>query len=108
MILAIANPGLSSPNVIQIQFANLVLPFAAGESPFDPTTDITVFVDGQVVSVQNFYTSAANASYFLYLARSFSSSSVIQAIYHIPEVPFLDAQGWIVPGFALLAMNATA
>lgn len=80
----------------------------AGGASFDATSDLEVYVDGNLTAVPNWLYDAAYDQYLLYTATTLPVGGVIQVVYHIPATPFLQADGsTVLPGFALIAQEAT-
>src|SRR5258708_5213318 len=78
------------PNRIQLLLAPFVGPFVQ-DGPlgaFDPRRDLSVYVDGQLLTVQTFSFDAVNNRYLLYMSSAFNLQGLIQVIHHIPSPPF--------------------
>lgn len=70
---------------------------------FDPTRDLTVYIDGVPTKVNTFNFSPCSNRYVLHMASQFSAKSVVQVVHHLPSPPFRDQSGspLTVRGFAI-------
>lgn len=99
------------PNRVQLTLGSFVGPITnsnANISPFDPRRDISLYVDGDLISISNFNYDALNNRYLIYTESTINTAGVVQAVYHIPVTPFRDANLNSIPGFALLATYTTS
>jgi hypothetical protein len=96
-----------SPSRIALNCAPLVGPFiVAGTSPpiaLDPRHDIVCSADGVPLKVVSFSFDSVNNRYLIFASVQFDLQGVIQVMYHMPAVPFVDQHGTELGGFALIA-----
>lgn len=78
------------PNRIQLICGSWPPPWNNGLRAFDPTIDLQVYVDGDVLPIVNFSYETNNNRYLLYSANPFNLQGVIQVVYHIPLPPFFS------------------
>jgi len=98
---AIVNPAY--PNRIQLQLGALIGPFVSTAlGTFDPRRDLEVYVGGMPTALVAFRFDASGNRYLMFTGQVFDTTSVVQAVHHIPAPPF-KAGAVPVPGFALIA-----
>jgi hypothetical protein len=74
---------------------------------FNPSRDLQVYADGQLLPVQTWSFDSTYNRYLLYMATQFNLQGAIQLVSHMPNPPFQSVETNIIPGFALLASYST-
>jgi hypothetical protein len=80
------------PNRIQLILTPLIGPLAQSAlGAFDPRRDLTVYADGDLLTISSYGFDAPNNRYLLYASKPFNLQGVIQIEFHITNPPFVTS-----------------
>lgn len=89
----------SSPRALDLTLAPFTGPLTAIED-FDPRKDLSLFVDGVQVRIQDFLFVSGSNLYRMFLSDPLSLGSLVQVIHHAPSQPFADVNDHKIGGVA--------
>jgi hypothetical protein len=80
------------PNRIQLILGDQITgPLVGSTRAFNPSVDVTVYIDGIAVALANWSFDSANNRYLLYTYAIFDPTSIVQAVYHMSTPLFFGS-----------------